>query len=312
MESNTTVGFVGVGNAGWPMAANLVGAGHAIVVYDIDHDRATRFAAEHGARAVDDLAELAAVDVLFTMVPDGTVVREVLYGPSGLADRLAEGAIVVDTSSSDPEGTRELGTELARRGVILIDSAVSVPEGGAALDARITFMVGADDEKALARVRPLLETMGAHVFHMGPLGAGHATKTLNNYVSAAGLAAALDALMIGYRYGLDPATMLEVLNVSTGRNFSTEQTLKNKSLRREFDTGYSLTLLVKDLRIAAALAERTGFESDLFALVVRDFAAALDDLGGQDLSASLLHWEHRAGFELPASAPTTSRGEPTP
>ena len=303
MDEQGTVGFVGVGNAGWPMAANLVAAGFKLLVYDADRERAQRFAAEVGAGAAVELSELASVDTLFTMLPDGNVVRSVLFGPERLAEQLAGGTVVIDTSSSDPEGTRALGADLAEHGVVLIDSAVSVPEVGGAHGARITFMVGADDEAALERVRPLLEAMSEHVFHMGGLGAGHTMKTLNNYVSAAGLYAALDALMIGFSYGLDPMTMLDVLNVSTGRNFSTEQTLKFHSLPRSFDTGYTLTLLVKDLRIAAAVARRAGFESDLFALLLDGFDASVADLGAADLTASLRHWEHRAGFELPASTP---------
>jgi 3-hydroxyisobutyrate dehydrogenase-like beta-hydroxyacid dehydrogenase len=303
MGEQGTVGFVGVGNAGWPMAANLVAAGYTLVVYDADRERAARFAQEIGATAAGELAELATVETLFTMLPNGGVVRSILFGPEQLAEQLAAGTVVIDTSSSDPEGTRALAADLAEHGVILIDSAVSVPEIGGAQGARITFMVGADDEEALDRVRPLLEAMSEHVFHVGGVGAGHTMKTLNNYVSAAALYAALDALMIGFNYGLDPMTMLDVLNVSTGRNFSTEETLKYQSLPRTFANGYTLTLLVKDLRIAAAVAERAGFESELPQLLVDGFAASVSDLGDADISAGLLHWEHRAGFELPASEP---------
>jgi 3-hydroxyisobutyrate dehydrogenase-like beta-hydroxyacid dehydrogenase len=303
IEESATIGFIGVGNAGWPMAAHLVRAGYPLVVHDADRDRAERFAAEQGCAAAARLEELASVRTLFTMVPDGTVVRDVLFGPERLAEKLARGTVVVDTSSSDPDGTRALGADLAEYGVVLVDSALSVPVVGGAQAGRITFMVGADDEGALEQVRPLLEAMSEHVFHMGGLGAGHTMKTLNNYVSAAGLNAALDALMIGHGYGLDPMTMLDVLNVSTGRNFSTEQTLKYHALPRDFETGYTVALLLKDLRIAAAVAERAGFESELFGLLVRDFAAAVADLGGQDITASLKHWEHRAGFELPAETP---------
>jgi 3-hydroxyisobutyrate dehydrogenase len=303
MGEQGTVGFVGVGNAGWPMAANLVAAGYTLVVYDADRERAARFAQEIGATAAGELAELATVETLFTMLPNGGVVRSILFGPEQLAEQLAAGTVVIDTSSSDPEGTRALAADLAEHDVILIDSAVSVPEIGGAQGARITFMVGADDEEALDRVRPLLEAMSEHVFHVGGVGAGHTMKTLNNYVSAAALYAALDALMIGFSYGLDPMTMLDVLNVSTGRNFSTEETLKYQSLPRTFANGYTLTLLVKDLRIAAAVAERAGFDSELPKLLVDGFAASVSDLGDADISAGLQHWEHRAGFELPASEP---------
>jgi 3-hydroxyisobutyrate dehydrogenase len=303
MGQQGTVGFVGVGNAGWPMAANLVAAGYTLLVYDADRERAARFAEEIGASAAGELAELATVETLFTMLPNGGVVRSILFGDERLAERLAEGTVVIDTSSSDPQGTQALAADLAEHGVILIDSAVSVPEIGGAQSARITFMVGADDEEALERVRPLLEAMSEHVFHVGGVGAGHTMKTLNNYVSAAALYGALDALMIGFSYGLDPMTMLDVLNVSTGRNFSTEETLKYQSLPRTFANGYTLTLLVKDLRIAAAVAERAGFDSELPQLLVDGFAASVSDLGDADISAALQHWEHRAGFELPASEP---------
>ena len=303
MNHHGTVGFVGIGNAGWPMATNLVQAGFTLLVYDVDRERTERFAREVGAGAATELIELASVDTLFTMLPDGNVVRGILFGSERLAEQLAAGTVVIDTSSSDPEGTRALGADLAEHEIVLIDSAVSVPEVGGAHGARITFMVGADDEQALDRVRPLLEAMSEHVFHLGGLGAGHTMKTLNNYISAAGLYAALDALMIGFGDGLDPMTMLDVLNVSTGRNFSTEQTLKYHSLPRTFNTGYTLTLLVKDLRIAAAVAERAGFDGELFQLLVDGFDASVADLGNGDLTAALQHWEHRAGVELPATAP---------
>jgi 3-hydroxyisobutyrate dehydrogenase len=302
-----TIGFVGIGNAGWPMAANLLKRGYRVIVYDLDLDRVDRFAAEHGSAGARTLSELAGVDVLFTMVYDGHSVREVLLGGDRLADQLRPGTVVIDTTSADPTGTRELGAELAVRGIHLVDAGVSMKELGGRESGRITFMVGGDDEAIVERAIAILEQISAYVFHMGRLGTGHAMKTLNNYISACGLMAALDALMIGDDYGLDPATMLDALNVSTGRNYSTEQTLKYHSLTRKFDTGYTIELLVKDLRIAAGLADTVGFESDLFGLVRETFARALADLGSDaDLTASLRHWEHLAGRELPATAVTAA------
>jgi 3-hydroxyisobutyrate dehydrogenase len=301
------VGFVGVGNAGRPMARHIAQAGYELLIFDAERDRAAAFAAEHGCRAATDVLELVRASVLFTMLPDGDVVRSVLFGPERLAERLAPGTVVIDTSSSDPQGTRDLSAELATLGVTLVDSPVSVPVVRGAEVGRITFMVGCDDEDALARVRPLLETMSEHIFHVGGSGAGHTMKTLNNYVSAAGLYAALDALIIGHRYGLDPMAMLDVLNVSTGRNFSTEQTLRFHAVPRDFDTGYTLGLLVKDLRIAASVGAGAGVDSDLFELLVSGFEASVAELGaGADLTAALRHWEGRAGLELPARAPSSA------
>lgn len=286
------------------MAAQLAGAGYPLVVADSDPQRAASFAAAHPAIAAAAGADFAAVEVLFTMLPHGGIVREVLLGELGIARELASGSVVVDASSSDPLGTRALAGELAALGLVLVDAGVSENELGGGKTGAITFMVGADDAATFERVRPLLDVVSARVFRVGPVGSGHATKTLNNYVSAAGLHAALDALMIGYANGLDPAAMLAVLNASTGRNFSTQQTLRDKALPRSFERRYSLGHLVKDLGIAAGLATATDVASDLPSLLGRSFASARDEIGPEeDLTTALLHWERRAGVELPASAP---------
>jgi 3-hydroxyisobutyrate dehydrogenase len=303
-----TVGFIGLGKAGWPMAAQLAAAGHELIVYDSDAARGARFAAEHGANAAAGGADFAPVTVLFTMVPNGGIVREALLGqPLAVAATLSPGAVVVDTTSADPLGSRALAAELAASGIRYLDAGVSENEIGGGKTGAITFMVGTDEEATLERVRPLLELISERIFHVGRAGCGHANKTLNNYVSAAGLHAALDALMIGYSLGLDPAVMIEVLNVSTGRNFSTQQTLPVKALPRSFEPRYSLGHLAKDLGIAGSLAAATGFETPLPALLVGSFAAARDDIGPeQDLTNSLRHWERRAAVELPTCTPAPS------
>jgi 3-hydroxyisobutyrate dehydrogenase len=172
-----------------------------------------------------------------------------------------------------------------------------MPEGGRAAERMITFMVGAEDDAAFDRARAVLELMGDRIFRLGPRGAGHAMKTLNNFIGASGQAAALDALVVGSKLGLDPATMLDVLNVSTGRNFSTEFPLRH-SVEGRFDSGFALVLLVKDLRIARRFAEGSGFGGPLFALVEGEYAEALDALGDVDHLAALRHWESRAGVQV--------------
>jgi 3-hydroxyisobutyrate dehydrogenase-like beta-hydroxyacid dehydrogenase len=162
-------------------------------------------------------------------------------------------------------------------------------------------MVAGDDEAAIDRVMPLLHAMAEQVFRAGPLGAGHAMKTLNNYVSAAGLAAALDAMVAGQRFGLDVETMLKVFNAGTARNFSTVNTLIDEAMSRRYGAGFQLALMVKDLRIASSLFERVGFDAPISPLVRDQFAEALAHLDdqGADLSRSLEGWESRAGVRLP-------------
>src|SRR5690606_24072605 len=188
MTRPLAVGFIGIGTMGWPMAANLVKAGHAVTVLDADAARAARFAAEHGATAAADAATLGrTVDVVVTMLPDGRQVRQAITGASAggasLLSALKPGSVVVDMSSSDPVGTRELGAVLREAGVRLVDAPVSglAPKAQA---GTLTIMVGADDDADVERVRPLLEAMGERLFRCGTLGCGHAMKALNNVVAA--------------------------------------------------------------------------------------------------------------------------------
>lgn len=284
------------------MAANLRAAGYDLIVRDADLERERRFVAAHGGRGCDgNPAALAEAEILVTMLPNGQVVRDALLGHDAIASRLKPRTIIVDTSSSDPYGTRELGSELAGLGLILLDSPVTRPEAVGEDTRRITFMVAGDDDAAIDRVMPLLEAMAEQVFRAGRLGSGHAMKTLNNYVSAAGLAAALDAMVAGERFGVDVETMIEVFNAGTARNFSTANTLIDEAMSRRYAAGFQLALMVKDLRIASSLFERVDFDAPLSPLVRDQFADALAHLDdqGADLSRSLEGWEARGEVRLP-------------
>ena len=300
MANALNVGFVGLGNMGWPMARNLARAGFRVTVRDADSARQKRFAEEHAARAADGPAAFHEVDAVVTMLPTGRIVREVmLEWQGGLAGALARDAIVVDMSSSDPMGTRELGKVLGANGVALVDAPVSggVPKAEA---GTLAIMVGGDDAAAIERVRPVLAAMGQKLFSTGPLGSGHAMKALNNYVAAAGFTAAAEALIVGCKFGLDPAVMVEILNASTGRNFSTEYTMKEHVLPRKFATGFALGLLAKDVGIAADLVEAIGADAPVCRLLRELWAEAATAMGGSvDHSAALRHWEQANGVELP-------------
>jgi 3-hydroxyisobutyrate dehydrogenase len=146
--------------------------------------------------------------------------------------------------------------------------------------------------------------MGQKLFATGPLGSGHAMKALNNYVAAAGFTAAAEALIVGHKFGLDPAVMVEILNASTGRNFSTEYTMKEHVLPRKFATGFALGLLAKDVGIAADLVEAIGAQAPVCKLLRERWAAASAAMSGSvDHSVALRHWESENGVELPARPP---------
>jgi len=228
------------------MAANVARAGYVVRSYDPNgkgNCRSARAAAE-GA------------DVLITMVPDGDAVREaVLDALPGLK----RGCVVIDMSSSDPAATRALKTVLSPHRVLLLDCPVSGAKAKAA-DGTLALMVGGE-KKVLEKVRPVLRSMGSDIFHVGPLGAGHAVKALNNYLGAAGTLAGFEALIVAQAFGLDPKPMIEAINASTGRNSTTERKIPQQILTGAFASGFKLALMAKDVGIAAGLAKDLGVQT---------------------------------------------------
>jgi 3-hydroxyisobutyrate dehydrogenase len=274
-DSLPQVGFVGLGNMGWPMARNLVAAGYPLVARDADADRQGRFAAEHGATAADSASAFAGAELVVTMLPDDRVVAAALLD-DGIAAALPQGAVVVDMSSSNPTGTRALGERLPD-GVELVDAPVSggVPR---AETGTLSIMVGGDDEAAIERARPLLEVLGERLFMAGPLGCGHALKALNNYLAAAAYSAGAEALEIAESFGLDPRTLVDLVNTSTGRSFVSEVVLGENVVTGRYATGFALRLLAKDVGIAADLAEAGGVDAPNVRLVSRRWAEAAEAL----------------------------------
>jgi 3-hydroxyisobutyrate dehydrogenase len=296
MSATKRVGFIGLGNMGTPMAANLVRAGHDVVAYDLAHERARSFAQSHAARATESLAELAQhAEIVITMLPTGREVREALLEAQGgaLAANLRPGTIVVDMSSADPVGTRALGGDLAGRDIALVDAPVSggVPR---ATDGTLAIMIGGD-AAAVAAVKPVLAAMGKNLFEVGSLGCGHAMKALNNFLAATSSAAASEAIVIGRQFGLDPAVMTDVINASTGRSFASENLIKQHVLSGAYATGFALGLLAKDVKIAADLAREIGVDAPVGRLISELWSEARDALGGaQDHSQAWAHWAQRA------------------
>lgn len=276
------VGFVGLGNMGGPMARRLSEAGYRLMVIDTSPAAIERLRSRVECSAGTTPAVLGqACRAVITMLPDGHAVRQVILGTDGLAAALAPGSVIIDMSSSAPTGTRELAAELAKSGIVLIDAPVS---GGVARaeEGKLAIMAGGDCA-AVARCAGLFAPLG-RVFATGPSGSGHAMKALNNYLSAIALGAAGEAIIAGQRFGIDPATMIHILNSSSGRNTATEQKFPAFVLPRNFKSGFALGLMAKDLRIALGLAHEAGaptllLEScaDLWARAERQLGFAADN-----------------------------------
>ena len=276
MRGYKRIVFLGLGKMGLPMARRLHEAGAPVVGFDPVEPTRLAFAAAGGAVASTAREAVSGADVLITMLPNGKVVRAALLRGEPLVVHCAANAIVIDMSSSAPVGTRELADELAGRGVHLLDAPVS---GGVkrALDGSLAIMVGGPPE-VIAKVRPLLETMGKSIFETGAVGSGHAMKALNNYVSAAGLTAACEALQIGEKFGLDPVMMTDILNASTGRNNSTEVKLKPFVIPKNYASGFSLALMAKDLRTADDLAMHLDVPAPFSQALIEIWEQAADAL----------------------------------
>jgi 3-hydroxyisobutyrate dehydrogenase len=260
----TDVGFIGLGAMGAPMAGHLAAKGYKLHVLDASSAAVAQFQESGQADVPADLEALgASAPVVITMLPNGDIVREVILGNSeteGVAAGLKPGSVVIDMSSSSPVSTRALAAELAQRGHELIDAPVSGGTKGA-VAATLAIMAGGKPE-TIERCRPLLESMGKLIV-VGEVGSAHAMKALNNYLSAMNLAAAAEALIAGERFGLDPNVMVEIWNASTGRNTATEHKLSAFILSRTFQSGFGLSLMAKDLRLALDVARSTGAPTTL-------------------------------------------------
>jgi 3-hydroxyisobutyrate dehydrogenase len=274
---------------GRPMASHIARAGHALSVLDVDGAAAQRLAAEATVHIAQGARDFRATEILVTMLPTGAIVREVLMGPGGIAAELPTGALVIDMSSSEPEGTRELGATLAGMGLCLVDAPVSggVPR---ATDATLTIMIGGE-AAAIRRARPVLELLGKRLFEIGALGSGHAMKALNNYVSAAAFEATSEALLIGKRFGIDPTQLIDILNVSTGRTFHSELSMKDHVIAGRHAAGFLLALAAKDVRIAAGLARALQIQAPMLELSAAQMSAASQTLGPKaDVTEAIKVW----------------------
>jgi len=257
------VAFLGLGLMGSLMTANLRKAGFEVSSFDLNGSgncKSAREAAENSS-------------VLITMVPDGKAVRKAVMAA---LPGLAAGAIVIDMSSSDPATTRELGALLKKKGIHMLDSPVSGAKAKAA-DGTLALMVGGD-AALLERVRPVLSAMGSEIFHCGGLGSGHATKALNNYLGAAGTVAGMEALLIGEKFGLDPKTLIDVINASTGKNSTTERKIPQQVFTKAFASGFALALMTKDVGIAEGLARSLRMETPYLKQTLKVWSAALSRL----------------------------------
>jgi 3-hydroxyisobutyrate dehydrogenase len=294
-----TVGFIGLGNMGWPMASCLVKAGFTVHANDSRKEVADNFVQQVGGYAPDSLRQLAETsDTIVTMLPTSVIVERVLTsGDDNIFAGMKPGTVVIDMTSGVPSVTQQLAEKVAALGGVLIDAPVSggVPR---AKTGQLAIMVGGDDA-AIEKARPVLAAMGTSILKTGAVGSGQAMKALNNLVSAGGFLIGIEALLIGQRFGLDPNVMTDVLNAATGMNNSTQKKFKQYVLSRTFDAGFTMGLLNKDLSIALQVARETATAAPLSALVKEFITSAEAKFGPQSDHTEMARLcELLAGSEL--------------
>ncbi|NHC21909.1 3-hydroxyisobutyrate dehydrogenase [Nocardioides sp. IC4_145] len=255
------IGWLGLGNMGLPMAGRLVDAGHEVLGYDVTAP-ARRAAASRGITVADSVADaVTGADAVFTMLPNGAVVREVLVEHSALV-RAPARAVFIDCSTIDIADAHDLHTAAVSAGRRFLDAPVSGGVGGAA-GGSLTFMVGGDAE-VLATVRSLVQAMAGRIVHVGGPGAGQAAKIVNNMMLGINLAGLCEGAVLAERLGLDAATFQSLAAASSGDSWALRTwypapgVVQSAAVNRDFDGGFAADLLAKDLRLALQAGERTG------------------------------------------------------
>jgi 2-hydroxy-3-oxopropionate reductase len=298
------VGFIGLGVMGKPMARNLIEAGHEVVAWSRTRADVDELAGD-GASAADsarEVAEQAAVTIL--MLPDSPQVREVLDGDDGVLAGAGQGALVVDMSTISPVVTREIAEQAGERGIGWVDAPVSGGDVGAR-EATLSIMAGGSEED-FARAKPLFEALGKTIVHVGPVGAGQVVKACNQVVVALTIEAVSEALVLGSKAGVDPATIIEVLSGGMAANKVMEVRGPN-FLEHDFSPGFRVDLHHKDLGIALQTAREYGVALPNTAAVEQMLQALRSNgRGDQDHSALLTHIEGLARHTIGAPAEATA------
>ncbi|HTV89945.1 MAG TPA: 3-hydroxyisobutyrate dehydrogenase [Stellaceae bacterium] len=280
----TTIGFIGLGNMGAPMAANLLKAQHRVAGYDVVAAARDRLA-EQGGHDVSGVSEAAAAgDIVVTMLPAGPQVREVYLGPNGVLAHARPGALLIDCSTIDVETARAVAAEAAARGLQMVDAPVSGGVIGAEAGT-LTFMVGGAAE-TFARARPILEAMGRTIVHAGPAGAGQTAKICNNMILAASMIAVCEGFALAEKLGLPAQTLFDICSKSTSQCWAmtgycpVPGPVPAAPSNRGYAPGFTAANMLKDLRLAQQAAGATGAATPLGAAAANLYQLYVDTGGG--------------------------------
>ncbi len=291
------IGFIGLGQMGGRMVRRFLGAGHSVWAYDTSR-AALDAAAGHGASAAGSVAEVARkCEVVVLSLPTPAIVREVVLGPGGIRETGGP-ACLIDHSTTGLEVEREIGAALALSGIEVVDAPVSGGVRGAE-NGTLSIIV-ATPPAVLAKRKPILEQVGTKIVHVGDEpGQAQVMKLVNNMISSAAMIATAEGMVLGVKAGLDPATMLEVLNSSTGKNSHTEDKFPRFVLPRTFNFGFTIGLLDKDVRLGLQMAKTLNVPMPVISGAEQLWSVALAEGGpDQDMTSIVKYFERWAHVEV--------------
>ncbi|WP_345817550.1 NAD(P)-dependent oxidoreductase (plasmid) [Paraburkholderia sp. PREW-6R] len=271
------VGVVGLGNMGRGMALSLKRAGFDVSGFDASQDSVQKLAAE-GVKPCASIAEMTgAVDVLILSLPTSAIVEEVVLGAGGVATNAKRGLIVIDTTTADPNSTRKVAAALAECGVGFIDGPVSGGPKGAATATMTMVLGGAEDH--IAAVQPVLSAISAKQVHVGPAGAGHVTKLINNLLTGVHLLVTSEAVRAAEAAGVDKTRLIEALSGGSGKNSATLTNYPTWILNEKFDSGFTMKLMRKDMRLALELLRSKNISAPVANEAGRLWAKSEESIG---------------------------------
>ena len=284
------IAFIGLGNMGGPMAMNLMKAGHTLSAFDLSKDACAKFAADGLSIAASAAATVDGADVVISMLPASAHVEGLYLGSDGLMEQIAPGTLVIDSSTIAAATSRKVAEAAAKKGVAVIDAPVSGGTGGA-IAGTLTFMVGGS-EADLERARPVLEKMGANIFHAGAAGAGQTAKICNNMLLGILMIGTSEAIALGVANGLDPKVLSEIMRRSSGGNWALEKynplpgVMETAPASKNYAGGFGTDLMLKDLGLAQENAAAVRASTPLGGLARNLYAAhSLAGHGALDFSS---------------------------
>lgn len=292
MSEKIKIVFIGLGNMGAPMAANLVKKGFDVTVFDLNQDAVANLVAQ-GANQIDNLSELPEnTQLVISMLPAGAHVRNVYLGEqdNGLFYKLASGSLVIDCSTIAATDARELAEAAAKHGIAFLDAPVSGGTAGAAAGT-LSFIVGGSAED-FERAKPVLEAMGKNIFHAGGHGSGQVAKICNNMLLGILMAGTSEAIALGVKNGLDAKVLSDIMSKSSGGNWVLNVynpypgVMENAPAGRSYQNGFMAALMLKDLNLARSLAESCGSDTPMGEQALAQYNRFVETHEGQlDFSA---------------------------